>query len=394
MTNLYTWIEGELEKLEKQGLLSNIKVIGSPQSAWFDINGQKCLNFCSNNYLGLANHPDVKKAVIVAIDKFGIGPGAVRSIAGTNDLHIELENKLAVFKKVEAVLTFPSGFTANLAVIPALFGDGDIIFSDRLNHASIIDGCRLSKARIIPYEHCSVDNLKQVIVQERKVGFEKGLIVTDGVFSMDGDVAPLPGLVELAKKEDLIVMTDDAHGEGVLGDNGRGVVDHYRLHGQVDIEVGTFSKAFGVRGGFVAGKKIIIDWLRQRGRPFLFSSAMTIPDTAACIASLDILNKSDELNKKLWENSKYFKEKINSLGLNVGNSQTPITPVIIGDEKLTQEFSRQLFVKKVFATAVTYPLVQRGKGRIRVMISAEHTKKDLDYGIEAFQSVAKELKII
>jgi len=294
---------------------------------------------------------------------------------------------------VESSITFQSGFTANLATVPALVGKEDVIFSDKLNHASIIDGCRLSGAKIIAYEHNDVKSLEEQI-KANLSQYRRALIITDGVFSMDGDVAPLPEIYEVAKKYDILLMVDDAHGEGVLGKGGRGIVDHFGLHGKVDVEVGTFSKAFGVVGGMVAGKSVIIEWLRQRGRPFLFSSAMTIPDTAACLAAIDLLEDSTQLVDKLWENAKYFKAEMKSLGFDTGVSETPITPVMLGEAKLAQQFSRELFESGVFAMAIGFPTVPQGKARIRVMISASHSKDDLDKGLEAFKNVGKKLAVI
>jgi glycine C-acetyltransferase len=308
-------------------------------------------------------------------------------------LHVELEKRLAQFKGVEAAITFQSGFTANLATIPALVGKEDVIFSDRLNHASIIDGARLSGAKIIPYEHNDVKSLDEQI-QANLSQYRRALIVTDGVFSMDGDIAPLPDIYEVAKKYDILLMVDDAHGEGVLGKGGRGIVDHFGLHGKVDVEVGTMSKAFGVVGGIVAGKAVIIDWLRQRGRPFLFSSAVTVPDAAACLAAVDLLEDSTQLVDKLWSNAKYFKAEMKSLGFNTGVSETPITPVMLGEAPLAQKFSRELFDAGVFAMALGFPTVPQGKARIRVMISAAHARDDLDKGLEAFKTVGKTLGVI
>ncbi|MFN3492411.1 MAG: glycine C-acetyltransferase [Anaerolineales bacterium] len=387
------WIEQEIENLKSQGLYNNIRTIGSPQGAWLIVDGKKVLNFCSNNYLGLANHPDLISASNNAAGKLGIGPAAVRSIAGTTTLHVELEKRIAQFKGVEAAITLQSGFTANLATIPALVGKEDVIFSDKLNHASIIDGCRLSGAKIIAYEHNDVKHLEEQI-KANLSQYRRALIITDGVFSMDGDVAPLPEIYEVATKYDILLMVDDAHGEGVLGKGGRGIVDHFGLHGKVDVEVGTFSKAFGVVGGVVAGKSIIVEWLRQRGRPFLFSSAMTIPDTAACLAAIDLLEDSTQLVDTLWENAKYFKAEMKNLGFNTGVSETPITPIMLGEAKLAQQFSRELFESGVFAMAIGFPTVPQGKARIRVMISASHSKNDLDKGLEAFKNAGKKLGVI
>ena len=387
------WIVQELEGLKSQGLYNRIRTIGSPQGAWLVVDGKKVLNFCSNNYLGLANHPKLVAAAKKALDEMGIGPAAVRTIAGTMTLHLELEKRLAAFKGVESAITFQSGFTANLATIPALVGKEDVIFSDRLNHASIIDGCRLSGGKIIPYEHCDVASLETVI-KENLVQFRRAMIITDGVFSMDGDIAPLDKIYEVAKKYDIILMVDDAHGEGVLGKGGRGIVDHFGLHGKVDVEVGTMSKAFGVVGGVVAGSPVIVEWLRLRGRPFLFSSAVTVPDAAACIAAIDVLETSTELVDLLWDNARYFKSEMKKLGFDTGLSTTPITPVMLGEAPLAQEFSRNLFEEGVFAMALGYPTVPQGKARIRVMISAAHSKADLEKGLEAFSRVGKKLGMI
>ncbi len=392
-TDKLAWIQDELQSLKDQGLYIHIRTIQSPQGAWLTVDGQKVLNFCSNNYLGLANHPRLREAAQKAIEAYGVGPAAVRTIAGTMDLHLLLEEKLARFKGVEAAISFQSGFNANLATIPALVGREDIIFSDELNHASIIDGCRLSRARIVRYAHNDPKDLEAKI-KENLGTYRRGLIVTDGVFSMDGDIAPLPEIVEIAERYHLMLMVDDAHGEGVLGRGGRGIVDHFDLHGRVDIEVGTLSKAFGVVGGYVAGRREIVEWLRQRGRPFLFSSAMTPPDTAACIAAVDILEESTELVDRLWENTRYFKEEMQRLGFDLGKSVTPITPVMLGDAHLAQNFSRRLFEEGVFAQAIGYPTVPRGQARIRVMISAVHTREDLDRGLEAFAKVGRELGVI
>ncbi len=393
MTNKLTWLAQEIDGLKEQGLYNRIRTIGSAQGARIVVDGKDVLNFCSNNYLGLANHPKLVEAAKDATKKFGVGPAAVRTIAGTTDLHVQLEQRLAKFKGAEDVITFQSGFTANLGAISALVGKEDVIFSDRLNHASIIDGCRLSGAKIVAYEHNDADALEDAI-KEHASSFRRALIITDGVFSMDGDIAPLPALVEVAKKYDILFMVDDAHGEGVLGKGGRGIVDHFGLHGQVDIEVGTMSKAFGVVGGIVAGDKVIIEWLRQRGRPFLFSSAVTAPDAAACLAAVDLLEESTELVDTLWDNANYFKAEMKKLGFDTGVSETPITPVMLGEATLAQQFSRELFEEGVFAMSIGFPTVAKGKARIRVMISASHDRDDLGQGLEAFARVGKRLGVI
>lgn len=386
------WIIKQVKDLKDQHLYNNIVTVGSPVGPEMMVNGKKVLNFCSNNYLGLANHPKLKAGAISAIKKFGVGPAAVRTIAGTTSLHKKLEEKLAKFKKAEAVITLQSGFTANLAVIPALVGEGDLIFSDELNHASIIDGSRLSKAEVIRYAHLDTKDLEAKLKAARS-GIKK-LVITDGVFSMDGDIAPLDKIYAVTSKYDAILMVDDAHGEGVLGASGRGIVDHFNLHGKVDIEVGTMSKAFGVVGGMVAGKLETIEWLTQRARPFLFSSAMTIPDVGACLAAVELLEKSDGLVKKLWENADYLRSGLKKLGFDTGTSITPIIPLMLGDSKLAQDFSKELFNEGLFAKAIVYPTVAQGKARIRIMNSAGHTKKQLDRALQIFAKVGKKLKVI
>jgi glycine C-acetyltransferase len=392
MESKTAWIEQEIAQLKEQGLFTHIRTLQSPQGAWLNVDGQRVLNLSSNNYLGLANDSRLVEAAQKAMAAYGIGPAAVRSIAGTMALHLELERRLAAFKGVEAAVTFQSGFNANLAAIPALVGKGDVIFSDELNHASIIDGARLSRAEIVRYAHADPDDLRQKIENTPLGG--RRLIVTDGVFSMDGDIAPLPGLYQVAEKANILLMVDDAHGEGVLGRGGRGIVDHFDLHGKVDIEVGTMSKAFGVVGGVVAGKQIIVDWLRQRGRPYLFSSAMTVPDVAACLAAVDVLETSTELVDRLWDNANFFKRQMVALGFDIGRSQTPIVPVMLGEAPLAQHFSRRLFELGVFAMAIGYPTVPQGKARIRVMSSASHSQSDLEQGLIAFEKVGKELGVL
>ena len=390
MTDKLAWIDEELANLKETGFYNTIPTMDSPQGASVVINGKRVLNFCANNYLGLANHPRLVEAATQAMQKFGVGPGAVRSIAGTMTLHLELEKRMAEFKRVEAAITFQSGFNANIATIPALVGKEDAIFSDELNHASIIDGSRLSGAKIHRYAHCDPADLRRVI-QEAAGTYRRGLIISDGVFSMDGDYAPLDKLVEVAKEFDLMTMVDDAHGEGVLGEGGRGIVDHFKLHGQVDVEVGTFSKAFGVMGGVVAGNAKITEWLRQRGRPFLFSSAVTVPDTAACLAAVDLLEESTELVDRLWANARFFQAEMKKMGFDTGKTQTPITPVMLGDVQLARQFSRELLDEGVFAGALGFPTVPKGKARIRVMISAAHSQDDLEQALDAFDRVGKRL---
>ena len=387
------FLREKIEELKEKGMYTKIRVLESEQGAWVTINGRKMLNLSSNNYLGLISKKELKEKAKEAIDKFGVGSGAVRTIAGTNLLHTELEKKLAEFKGAEAVILLQSGILANMATIPLIVGEGDLIFSDELNHASIIDGCRLSKAEIVRYKHIDMDDLKNKL-EEYKDHKGRKLIVTDGVFSMDGDIAPLPEIVELAEKYNAITMVDDAHGEGVLGEGGRGILNYFHLEGKVDIDVGTLSKAFGVIGGYVAGSKILIEYMKQRARPFLFSTSITPADTAALIEAVDILTRSDELVKKLWENSKYIKEKLKNAGFDIGHSQTPITPVIIGDEKKTSKMADRLNEEGVFVQGITYPTVPLGKARIRVMVSAIHSKEDLDFGIEKFIKIGKEVGVI
>jgi glycine C-acetyltransferase len=386
------WLKKQVQDLKDQHLYNNILTIESAVGPEIKINGKKLLNFCSNNYLGLANNPEMKKAAIEAIKKYGIGPAAVRTIAGTTVLHKELEAALAKFKKAEAVITFQSGFSANIAVIPALVGEGDLIFSDELNHASIIDGCKLSKAEVIRYAHINPSDLEEKLkAADPKV---KKMVITDGVFSMDGDIAPLDEIYKVSSKYGAMLMVDDAHGEGVLGESGRGIVDHFKLHGKVDVEVGTMSKAFGVVGGMAAGRTEIIEWLSQRGRPFLFSSAMTIPDVAACIAAVKLLTKSGSLVKQLWKNADYLRAGLKKLGFNTGTSITPIIPLMLGDSKLAQDMSHELFNEGLFAKAIVYPTVAQGKARIRIMNSAGHSKEQLDRALKIFEKAGKKLKVI
>lgn len=393
MSTQLDWIQEEINTLKEANLYNRIRTIASAQGAWLIVDEKRVLNFCSNNYLGLAGDPRLAAAAKAAIDRYGVGPAAVRTIAGTLDLHLELEKRLADFKGVEAAITFQSGFSANIATIPALVGKEDVIFSDELNHASIIDGSRLSGARIVRYSHNNAQDLDRVI-RENQGSFRRGLVITDGVFSMDGDIAPLDQVCAVSNAHNLMLMVDDAHGEGVMGKGGRGIVDHFHLHGKVDVEIGTLSKAFGVVGGVVAGKSVVIEWLRQRGRPFLFSSAVTAADAAACLAGLDILEQSTELVDRLWENTRYFKEQLRHLGFDTGQSVTPITPIMLGEAPLAQQFSRDLFDAGVFAMALGFPTVPKGKARIRVMVSAAHTREDLDQGLHIFAQVGKKLKVI
>lgn len=384
----------DLEAMKKAGLYGTIRTIESPQGAWVKIDGKKFINLCSNNYLGLCNDPRLVKKVKEYVDRYGVGPGAVRTIAGTMSPHIELEAKLAAFKGADAALVLQSGFCANLAVIPTLVpAPEDIIYSDSLNHASIIDASRLTKAKVVRYEHSDMNSLREKL-EEYKGSPGKHLLVTDGVFSMDGDIAKLPEIVEICEKYNVIVVVDDAHGEGVLGRGGRGIVDHFGLHGKVDVEVGTMSKAFGVMGGVVAGSKTLIDYLRQKARPNLFSSALTIPDVAANLASLEILEESDELVRRLWHNGDFLKSELRRLGFNTGHSETPITPVIIGEASDAKTFSARLFEAGVFATAIAFPTVPQGTARIRAMVSAAHSEEDLSHAVRQFAAVGRKMGIL
>lgn len=378
-------------------------VIESGQGAYLTIEGEPKLNFCSNNYLDLAGDTRLKEAAKKAIDRYGVGTGSVRALSGTNMLHIELEERLAAFKGAEAALAVTGGYMANMAAIQTIIGKEDIVISDELNHASIIDAIRLSavKNKFI-YAHKDMHQLESQLQEAahiaktpRSDGSSRTLlIITDGVFSMDGDLAPLPEIVELAEKFGALTMVDDAHGEGVVGKGGRGIVDHFDLHGKVDIEVGTMSKAFGVMGGFITGKKPLIEFYRQKARQFLFSNGLSIPDTAALIESVKILEESDDRVKKLWENGDYLKSRFTEIGFDTGESETPITPVMLGDEQLSINFSSKLLENGVFATPIKFPMVPKGTARIRVMPSASHRKEDLDKGISVFENVGKELNIL
>ena len=382
----------ELDRMKREGLYGNIRTLESPQGAIVKIGGKEYLNLCSNNYLGFANDPAICEKTKAMIDKYGVGPGAVRTIAGTMDIHLELEKKLAAFKGAEACIVLQSGFCANLAAIPTLMYEGDLIFSDSLNHASIIDACRLTKAKVIRYEHSDMADLRRVL-EENAGNTGKKMIITDGVFSMDGDIARLPEIVKLAEEFGAVIAVDDAHGEGVLG-GGRGIVHHFGLHGKVDIEIGTMSKAFGVMGGMIAGSAVLVDFLRQKARTNLFSSALTVPDVAANMAAVEIMAASEDRVKKLWENGDYLKAGLKAAGFDVGNSETPITPVIIGEAQAAKDFSAKLFENGVFATAIVFPTVPRGTARIRAMVSAAHSKEHLDRGIAVFIKVGKEMGVV
>lgn len=391
-----------IETMKEQGLYTPVRVLESPQGAWITIDGKKVLNFCSNNYLGLAGDKRLAMAAKKAIDQYGVGPGAVRPISGNLALHMEAEKKLAEFKGAEAAFLLTSGFVANIVAIQTIIGKEDIVISDELNHASIIDAIRLSGAKNkMIYKHNDMVELALRLKEANKLAQTPRtdgqkpliLIVSDGVFSMDGDIAPLPNIVKLAKQYGAITMVDDAHGEGVLGD-GRGIAYHFGLQGQLDIEVGTLSKAFGVLGGVIAGKKELIEYYRQKGRPYLFSTGITVPDAAAVIEGVSMLTESSERVKTLWENAKYLREALQKMGFDTGKTETPITPVMLGDENLAKTFSAKLYENGVFATPIKYPMVALGKARIRVMPSAVHSKEDLDYGLAQFANVGKELGVL
>ena len=391
---LSNFLESQLNALKEQGLYNEINVVTGPNGPMINIESQELINLSSNNYLGLATDENLKRVAKEAIDSHGVGAGAVRTINGTLDLHVELEDKLAEFKGTEAAVAFQSGFNCNMAAIQAIMNKEDAILSDELNHASIIDGCRLSRAKIIRVKHSDMDDLRQKAKEAVESGnYNKVMYITDGVFSMDGDVALLPEIVEIAKEFDLITYVDDAHGSGVMG-KGAGTVKHFGLEKDIDIQMGTLSKAIGVVGGYVAGSQDLIDYLKVAGRPFLFSTSLTPPDTRAIIEAVQTLMDSTELHDRLWENGDYLKKGLKDLGFNIGNSETPITPCIIGEEKLTQEFSKRLMEEGVYAKSIVFPTVPRGTGRVRNMPMASHTKEMLDKALEIYEKVGKELGVI
>jgi len=391
---LDAFLDQNLGELKEQGLYNEIDPVEGPNGAIIKVRGKDLINLSSNNYLGLATNEDLKQVAKDAIDKYGVGAGAVRTINGTLDLHVKLEEKLAEFKGTEAAISYQSGFNCNMAAISAVMDKNDAILSDQLNHASIIDGCRLSKAKIIAFKHSDMEDLRAKAKEATESGlYNKVMVITDGVFSMDGDIAKLPEIVEIAKEFDLITYVDDAHGSGVTG-KGKGTVKHFGLEKEIDMQMGTLSKAVGVVGGYVAGKKNLIDWLKVRSRPFLFSTAVTPGDVAAIISALQMIIDSTELHDKLWDNGDYLKKGLKELGFNIGDSETPITPCIIGDEKLTQEFSKRLFEEGVYAKSIVFPTVPKGTGRVRNMPTAAHTKEMLDEAIEVYARVGKELGVI
>ncbi len=394
MTKNHPWIAEELKGIRDAGRYVPIRALQSPQGAWVTIGRRKLLNLCSNNYLGYANHPEVKRAAIDAIEAYGVGAGAVRSIAGTSELHVMLEEEIASFKHMEAALVFQGGLLANAGTIPVLVGKDDVVFSEELNHASIIDGVRLSSAKRIVYRHVDVEDLGRQLNQHRSDG-KRSLIITDGVFSMDGDIAPLDRIAQQGMDSDSMIYVDDAHGEGVLGDHGRGIVDHFSLTDRVDVEMGTFSKAIGSMGGFVAGSSELIELLRQRSRPFLFSSALNPGDAAAVLKSIQLMKSDDSPLRRLWANSRSLKSGLRAAGYDTGNSKTPITPVMIGDEKKTVELSRVLYEEEsLFASPIVYPTVAPGAARIRLMPSSVHSDDDIRFAIDAFRAAGSKLGLV
>jgi len=387
-----SFLNTDIEQLKEQGLHRSLRIIGSPNKPVFTVDGKDVINLSSNNYLGLTTHPKLIAASVKATEWYGVGTGAVRTIAGTMNLHEELERRLADFKHTEASLTFQSGFTANTGVLQSLLKDEDVIISDQLNHASIIDGIRLSRAQRKVFPHKDMDGLESVLKETQSARVR--LIVTDGVFSMDGDIAPMPQIVDLAERYGAIVMIDDAHGSGVLGKNGRGTVNHFDLDGRVQIQIGTLSKAIGSVGGYVAGDEILRDYLIHMARPFLFSTSQPPGVVASCIAAIDVLEQEPEIIDRLWENTRFFKQKLTDLGFNTGRSETPITPVIVGEAPQAMALSDKLFERGVFAQGIGFPTVAKGQARLRTIVSAAHTKEQLQQALDAIAEAGKELGII
>jgi glycine C-acetyltransferase len=391
---LKNFLRKHLQDLKGKGLYNSIDTLESPNGPMIMINGKSLINLSSNNYLGLAADERLIEAAMTAVKKFGVGSGAVRTINGTLKLHVQLEEKLAEFKHTEAAIAYQSGFNCNMAAISAVMDQEDAILSDELNHASIIDGCRLSRAEIIRFKHSDMNDLRLKAKEATESGrFKNIMVITDGVFSMDGDIARLPEIVKIAEEFDFITYVDDAHGSGVLGD-GAGTVKHFGLSEKIDFQIGTLSKAIGVVGGYVAGKKEIIEWLKVRSRPFLFSTSLTPADVAASKKAIEIIMESTELNKRLWENGDYLKNGLKKLGFDVGASETPITPCMIGDEKLSQEFSKRLIECGVYAKAIVFPTVPKGTGRVRNMPTAAHTKEMLDRALSIYEEIGKEMNIV
>ncbi|QNK56698.1 glycine C-acetyltransferase [Paenibacillus sp. PAMC21692] len=393
-STLSSFINAQLADLKVRGLYNTIEPLESANGPVIRMGGRSFVNLSSNNYLGLATDKGLVDAAVQATLKFGVGSGAVRTINGTLSLHVELEEKLAAFKGTEAAVAYPSGFNCNMAAISAIMGEGDAILSDELNHASIIDGCRLTKAKVIRYAHSDMDDLRGKAKEARESGqYAKIMVITDGVFSMDGDIAKLPEIVDIAETYDLITYVDDAHGSGVLG-GGAGTVKHFGLSGRVDLQIGTLSKAVGVVGGYVACSESVADWLKARSRPFLFSTSLPPGAVAASIAAIDRLQESRELQERLWSNAAYLQNGLRKLGFSIGPTQTPITPCIIGDEEKTQRFSAMLYEEGIYAKAIVFPTVPKGTGRIRNMPTAEHTSEMLDRTLAAYAKAGRELGII
>jgi glycine C-acetyltransferase len=397
-TDPLSFLSDQLNDLKAKGTHFRLRVLDDEQAAICTFDGKKVINLASNNYLGLTTHPKLREAALEATRKYGVGSGAVRTIAGTMKIHMELEEKIARFKNVEACVVFQSGFTANAGTVSAILGKEDFIISDQLNHASIIDGARLSRAKILVFEHKNVADAEAKLASVKDQPGRK-LLISDGVFSMDGDIGPLPGLCDVAEKYGAIMMVDDAHASGVLGRNGRGTVDHFNVHGRVDIQVGTLSKAIGALGGYVCGTRDLIDFLYHRARPFLFSTSHPPSVAATCIAAFDVLENEPERIEKLWENTRFWKKELGLLGFDIGGkttpaSETPITPIIIGDGKLTMDFSRELFNEGVLGTGIAYPTVPEGKARIRTIMSATHTKEELERALEVLENVGRRMGIL
>ena len=386
------FLGAELTSLAEQGLHRELRVLDGEQRARNTIDHRVVVNLSSNNYLGLTTHPKLRVRALEAIERFGVGTGSVRTIAGTMAIHLELERRLAEFKHTEAVVVFQSGFAANAGTVAAILGKDDVIVSDELNHASIIDGCRLSRAAIRVFPHKDVAAARRVLSE--LPGHQRKLLITDGVFSMDGDLGPLPSLCDLAEEFGCIMMVDDAHASGVFGRNGRGTIDHFGVHGRVDIQVGTLSKAVGVLGGYVAGSRALIDFLHHRARPFLFSTSHPPAVAAACLAAIDVLLEEPELIETLWENTAFFKSGLKTLGFNTGLSESPITPVIVGDAALAMRLSDRLFAEGVFAQGIGFPTVARDKARVRTIVTATHTREDLEFALDVFNRVGRELGLI
>jgi len=386
--NPLSYLSEQLEAWKQEGTYFRLRELQSACEPVCHADGREVINLASNNYLGLANHPKLVEAAIAATRRYGAGSGAVRTISGTMSLHLELERRIAAFKNAEACVVFQSGFTANAGTVSAVLGPDDFIISDELNHASIIDGCRLSRARIRVFPHGDAAAAGRIL-EELSAEQGRKLLITDGVFSMDGDIGKLPGLVEAAERYGAIMMVDDAHASGVLGRNGRGTVDHFSLHGRVDIQVGTLSKAIGALGGYVCGSRDLIEFLYHRGRPFLFSTSHPPGVAAACLAAFDLLESEPERMDRLWENTRYFKEGLRQAGFQTGNSETPITPVMVGEARAAHEFSRELFDRGVWATGIGFPTVPRGRARVRTIVTAAHTKEQLDRALEIFQAAGR-----